>query len=82
MGLSRRHFFAGLGITTAAGVATGLTSSAWMLETRALAMQEGLKSAGKATAVARILFNENPLGPRPPPSRQSPKAATSSTATA
>jgi histidinol-phosphate aminotransferase len=68
MGLSRRHFFAGLGITTAAGVA----ANAWMLETRALAQgplaQEGApatKSAAKANAVARILFNENPLGPSP-----------------
>jgi histidinol-phosphate aminotransferase len=64
MGLSRRHFFAGLGVTGAAGIA----ANAWMLETRALALQEGPSRAGtaaKGTRVARILFNENPLGPAP-----------------
>lgn len=60
---SRRNFFAG-----AAGLAAGFTSSAWMLENRALA-QEGSEptktAAAKKPAVARILFNENPLGPAP-----------------
>jgi histidinol-phosphate aminotransferase len=61
MDLSRRHFFAGMGTA-------GIAASAWMLETRALA-QEGAKTSklasAKAPAVARILFNENPLGPAP-----------------
>lgn len=64
MDLSRRNFFAGLGT---AGMAAGFASSAWMFETRALAQdgKTGVKSRAKGGGVARILFNENPLGPAP-----------------
>lgn len=55
MGLSRRGFFAGLG-----GVA-GVAASAWMQERIAFAAPETLSKS----RVARILFNENPLGPSP-----------------
>lgn len=60
MDLSRRHFFAGMGTA-------GIAASAWMLENRALAQENSpaVKSPTKANGVARILFNENPLGPSP-----------------